>query len=93
MWKAPPLNTELLRFSPEEVEQIITYGRPGTPMQPFGVLGGGAKNEQTIADLVAYIQSIQLTPTSRRRSGKKDLVAAAAKAQLTPRRSRQRRPE
>ena len=43
-WKVPPLNTELLRFiAPEEVEQIITYGRPGTPMQPCGVLGGGAE--------------------------------------------------
>src|SRR5262245_20382513 len=53
VWRAPALNTELLRFSPEEVEQIITYGRPGTPMQPFGVAGGGAKNVQTIRDLVA----------------------------------------
>ena len=75
-WKAPPLNTELLRFTPEEVEQIITYGRPGTPMQPFGVLGGGAKNEQTIADLVAYIQSIQLTPDQSKKNAEKDLVAA-----------------
>src|SRR4051812_32982698 len=40
-WKAPPLNTELLRFSQDEVAQIITYGRPGTPMQGWGVLGGG----------------------------------------------------
>ncbi len=75
-WKAPPLNTELLRFTPEEVEQIITYGRPGTPMQPFGVLGGGAKNEQTIADLVAYIQSIQLSPDESKKNAEKDLVTA-----------------
>src|ERR1700710_389413 len=39
-WKAPALNTVLLRFSPQEVNQIITYGRPGTPMQPWGVAGG-----------------------------------------------------
>ena len=45
-------------------------------MQPFGVLGGGAKNEQTIADLVAYIQSIQLTPDQSKKNAEKDLVTA-----------------
>ena len=52
----------LLRFSPQEVNDIITYGRPGTPMQPWGVPGGGPKNVQSINDLVAYITSQQLTP-------------------------------
>jgi cytochrome c553 len=61
-WRAPALNTVLLRFSPEEVAQIITYGRPGTPMQAFGVAGGGAENEQTIEDLIAFLDSIQLSP-------------------------------
>lgn len=60
-WKVPALNTVLLRFSEEEVARIITYGRPGTPMQPFGVDGGGAENEQTITDIVAYLKSIQLS--------------------------------
>jgi mono/diheme cytochrome c family protein len=62
VWKAPALNTELLRFSEAEVHDIITYGRPGTPMQAWGIAGGGPKNEQSILDLVAYIKSIQLTP-------------------------------
>jgi mono/diheme cytochrome c family protein len=62
VWKAPALNTELLRFSEAEVNEIITYGRPGTPMQPWGIAGGGPKNEQSINDLVAYIKSIQLSP-------------------------------
>jgi mono/diheme cytochrome c family protein len=79
-WKAPALNAELLRFTPEEVEQIITYGRPGTPMQPFGVAGGGAKNEQTIQDLVAYIQSIQLTPAEAKKQAADDLKAARQQA-------------
>ncbi len=61
-WRAPALNTVLYRFSPQEVHDIIEYGRPGTPMQPWGVLGGGPKNEQSIGDLVAYIESIQLPP-------------------------------
>ena len=81
MWKAPALNTELLRFTPEEVEQIITYGRPGTPMQAFGVLGGGAKNEQTIHDLVAYIQSIQLTPEEAQKEAAKALEDAQQQPQ------------
>ncbi len=81
VWKVPPLNTELLRFSPEEVEQIITYGRPGTPMQPFGVLGGGAKNVQTIQDLVAYIQSIQLTPAESQKEAAKNLELAQQQPQ------------
>ena len=72
-WKAPPLNTELLRFTPEEVEQIITYGRPGTPMQALRrVRAVAAKNEQTIADLVAYIQSIQLTPDQSKKNAEKE---------------------
>ena len=66
-WKAPALNTVLLRFSPQEVNQIITYGRPGTPMQPWGVAGGGPKNVQSINDLVAYIKSKQLTPAQARK--------------------------
>ena len=76
-WKAPPLNTEALRFEEDldcasearrqanticNLSDIITYGRPGTPMQAWGVAGGGPKNAQSIADLVAYIESIQLTP-------------------------------
>jgi mono/diheme cytochrome c family protein len=70
VWSAPPLNTVLLRFkeddnaSPpiQEVRQIIVYGRPGTPMPAWGINGGGAMDDQQINDLLAYLQSIQLTP-------------------------------
>jgi mono/diheme cytochrome c family protein len=60
-WKAPALDTVLKRFSAEEVNTIITYGRPNTPMPPWGVAGGGAMNEQQVTDLVAYIKSIQIS--------------------------------
>ena len=76
-WKAPALNTVLLRFSPQEVNQIITYGRPGTPMQPWGVAGGGPKNVQSINDLVAYIKSKQLTPEQARKQSNDALAAWA----------------
>jgi mono/diheme cytochrome c family protein len=74
-WKAPALNTELLRFSEDEVRDIITYGRPGTPMQAWGIPGGGPKNEQAINDLVAYIKSIQLTPEDAQAEAEKALAA------------------
>jgi mono/diheme cytochrome c family protein len=66
-WRAPALNTVLQRFSTQEVNDIITFGRPGTPMQAWGVAGGGPKNEQSINDLVAYISSRQLTTAQARK--------------------------
>jgi mono/diheme cytochrome c family protein len=76
-WKAPALNTVMQRFTSDEVAQIITYGRPGTPMQPWGVEGGGPKNDQSISDLVAYIQSEQLTPAQTRAQSETNLKAWA----------------
>src|SRR4051812_26002971 len=73
VWKAPALNTELLRFSEQEVHDIITFGRPGTPMQAWGIAGGGPKNEQAISDLVAYIKSIQLTPAKAQQQAQQAL--------------------
>lgn len=61
-WKAPALNTVLLRFTPDEVRTILVYGRANTPMPAWGVLGGGPMNDQQIDDLVAYLKSIQLKP-------------------------------
>jgi cytochrome c553 len=61
-WRAPALNTALLRYSREEIEFILIYGRPGTPMPAWGVDGGGALNEQQIQNLVDYLESIQITP-------------------------------
>lgn len=42
-----------------QVYDILVYGRPGTPMPAWGVAGGGAKNDQAINDLIAYIQTLQ----------------------------------
>ncbi len=61
-WQAPALNTELYRFSRDQVTQIITYGRPGTPMPAWGVASGkGILGDQGIEDLVNFIQSIQIS--------------------------------
>jgi mono/diheme cytochrome c family protein len=90
VWHAPPLNTVLLRLNEDPdciniddratltcaVTDVITNGRPGTPMQPWGVDGGGPKNDQSIQDLVAYIRSIQLTPEQAQAQAAKDLETA-----------------
>ena len=61
-WRAPALNTVLLRYSREEVTYIITYGRPFSPMPAWGLTGGGPLNDQQVQNLVDYLESIQLTP-------------------------------
>ncbi len=80
-WKAPSLNDILLRFTPQQVTQIITYGRPGTPMPAWGVAGGGPKNEQSVSDLVAYLASIQISPAKARAKVADDLSKAVANAE------------
>ncbi len=60
-WRAPALNTVMLRFSEEEVRQILVYGRPGTPMPAWGTEGGGPLTTQQIDELIAYLESIQIT--------------------------------
>ena len=61
-WKAPALNTVLLRYSEEEVKYIITYGRRISPMPAWGIEGGGPLNEQQLDNLIRYMKSIQLDP-------------------------------
>ncbi len=61
-WRAPALNTVLLRYSRAEVTFVLTYGRPGTPMPAWGVEGGGALNAQQVQNLVDYLEANQLSP-------------------------------
>jgi mono/diheme cytochrome c family protein len=63
-WQAPNLTFAALRYSSAQLTQIITYGRPGTPMPAWGVASGrGALDDQSIQDLVHYLESIKITPT------------------------------
>lgn len=59
-WAAPALNTVLYKFSEEEVRFILVYGRPFSPMSPWGVEGGGPMNDQQIDNIINYLKSIQL---------------------------------
>ena len=59
-WVAPALNTVLYRFDESEVNYILTYGRPGSPMSAWGLDGGGPMNAQQIQSLIEYLKSIQI---------------------------------
>lgn len=71
-WKAPALNTVLLRYTPDAVKSILTYGRAGTPMPAWGTAGGGPMNDQQLTDLIAYLQTIQLTAAQAKQQAAKD---------------------
>lgn len=60
-WQAPNLQTVMLRYSREEVEYILNYGRPYSPMPAWGGPGGGPLTEQQIKNLVDYLASITIT--------------------------------
>ena len=59
-WVAPALNTVFYRYDEDEVRYILTYGRAGTPMPPWGTEGGGPMNDQQIDTLLAYLKLIQV---------------------------------
>jgi mono/diheme cytochrome c family protein len=59
-WKAPAVNTVFYRFDADEVRFILNYGRPFSPMSPWGLVGGGPLNTQQIDNLLAYLKSIQI---------------------------------
>lgn len=59
-WIAPAVNTVFYRFDESEVEFILVYGRPFSPMSPWGLDGGGPMNSQQIETLIAYMRSIQI---------------------------------
>jgi mono/diheme cytochrome c family protein len=67
-WQVPALNTVLLRFTPDTVRTIIDFGRANTPMPAWGLDGGGPMNDSQLDDLVAYLQSIQITPAQAKKA-------------------------
>jgi len=59
-WTAPALNTIFYRFDEDEIRFILNYGRPFSPMSPWGLVGGGPLNTQQVDNLIAYMKSIQI---------------------------------
>jgi mono/diheme cytochrome c family protein len=60
-WSVPSLDDVLYRYSEEEVEYWMTFGRAGTPMPANGLEGGGAMSIQEIEETLSYLESIQLS--------------------------------
>lgn len=60
-WKAPALDTVMLRYDRDEVQYILEYGRPYSPMPAWGAAGGGPRTEQEIQNIIDYLVSIQIT--------------------------------
>jgi len=58
-WKAPALDTLLLRYSEDEILYILNYGRPGSPMAAWGAPGGGPKTSQQLQSIIEYLRPIQ----------------------------------
>jgi mono/diheme cytochrome c family protein len=81
IWEAPPLNVAALRYDRAALTQIITFGRPGTPMPAWGVESGeGVLNTQSIDDLVNYLESIQITPEKAKQQATAELEGAVEDA-------------
>ena len=59
-WNAPALNTVFYRYSDSEVKFILVYGRPFSPMSPWGLAGGGPMNDQQIETLISKLKSLQI---------------------------------
>lgn len=82
-WKAPALDTALLRYSAEEITFILNYGRSFSPMPAWGAPGGGPLTEQQIEYLVAYMDSITISSTESKALVEKELRAELGIEDLT----------
>ncbi len=60
-WKVPSLNDIFFRYTEDEVKHWIVYGRDGTPMPANGLEGGGAMTVQEVDQVMAFLNSIQIT--------------------------------
>src|SRR4051794_457218 len=70
-WKAPALNTATLRFTDDQLKDVLTYGRPFSPMPAWGLDGGGPMNDQQITNLIAYLHKIQISKKAARAASTK----------------------
>ena len=83
-WTAPALNTIMYRFTEDEVRHVLNFGRPQSPMPPWGAPGGGAMTTQQIEELVGYLNRIQLSQEQVRgevQAGLRTAVREDAQAQ------------
>jgi len=74
-WRAPALNTVALRMTEDQIRQVLTYGRPFSPMPAWGIEGGGPMNEQQIQNLIDYLESIAISPEEAQQQAQEDAEA------------------
>ncbi len=60
-WAAPALDDILYRYTPDEVNFWVTFGRGNTPMPGWGLDGGGPMNAAQVEDVVNYLATIQIS--------------------------------
>ena len=66
-WKAPSLDDVTLRMTDEQLTEVLTYGRPFSPMPAWGLAGGGPMNDQQISNLVAWLHKIAVSPAEAKK--------------------------
>ncbi len=62
-WSAPRINNVALRYRPDQIRNVLIYGRgkaKNNPMPPWGTKGGGPGNSQQIDDLVNYLKHVAI---------------------------------
>jgi mono/diheme cytochrome c family protein len=77
-WEAPALNTATLRFTDEQLTDILVYGRQFSPMPAWGIEGGGPMNDQQISNLIRYLHSIEIKPEQAREQMAEDVLEEKA---------------
>ncbi len=77
-WQGPALNTVLLRYTRDEVRYILEYGRPFSPMPAWGSKGGGPLTEQSLQNLIDYMDSFQIDPETAQQAATEQLTKMMA---------------
>jgi mono/diheme cytochrome c family protein len=77
-WKAPSLDDVTLRMTDDQIKEVLTYGRPFSPMPAWGIAGGGPMNDQQLTNLIAYLHSVAITPKAAKARAAKNAEAELA---------------
>ena len=70
-WLAPQVNDVALRYRPDQIRNVLVYGRgkaKNNPMPAWGIKGGGPGNDQQIDDLVNFLKhwAIEENPIAKK---------------------------
>jgi mono/diheme cytochrome c family protein len=80
-WKAPSLDDVALRMTDDQLREVLTYGRPFSPMPAWGLLGGGPMNDQQIDNLIHYLHSVAISPKEAKKRSTDNAAAELKRLQ------------